>query len=152
MKLFKDLHYLPMSRSIFVPRFCESVGTLNLIRPSVCLSVCHKNFNLGHNFCTITDRALILGMCVPCDKTFPMVPCRDLDGDLWPASRSNLFAERGTTILWICLFPLGFIPPPPPPIHFVPWKLLNDLHYLPMSHIILVMLTSFFQSRSKMVT
>ena len=37
---------------------------------SVCLSVCHKNFNLGHNFCTITDRALILGMCVPCDKTF----------------------------------------------------------------------------------
>ena len=49
---------------------------------SVCLSVCHKNFNLGHNFCTITDRALILGTCVPCDKTFPVVPCRDLDGDL----------------------------------------------------------------------
>ena len=67
---------------LFVPRFRESVGTLNLIRPSVCLSVCHKNFNLGHNFCTITDRALILGMCVPCDKTFPVVPCRDLDGDL----------------------------------------------------------------------
>ena len=82
-----------------VPRFRESVGTLNLIRPSVrpsvCLSVCHKNFNLGHNFCTITDRALILGMCVPCDKTFPVVPCRDLDGDLWPSSRSNLLPSGG---------------------------------------------------------
>ena len=84
-----------------VPRFRESVGTLNLIRlsvrPSVPLSVCpsvrHKNFNLGHNFCTITDRALILGMCVLCDKTFPMVPCRDLDRDLWP--RSNLLASGG---------------------------------------------------------
>ena len=69
-----------------VPRFRERVGTLNLIclsvSPSLCLSVHHKNFNLGHNFCTITDRALILGMCVPCDKTFPMVPCRDLDCDL----------------------------------------------------------------------
>ena len=77
-----------VTNTFIVPRFRESVGTLNLIRPSVrpsvCLSasVCHKNFNLGHNFCTITDRALILGMCVPCDKTFPVVPCHDLDGDL----------------------------------------------------------------------
>ena len=67
---------------LFVPRFRESAGKLNLIRPSVPLSVCHKNFNLGHYFCTITDKAFILGMCVPCDKTFPEVPCRDLDGDL----------------------------------------------------------------------
>ena len=71
---------------VIVPLFWESVGTLNLIcpsvRPSVCPSVCHKNFNLGHNFCTVTGRALILGMCVLCDKTFLMVPCRDLDGDL----------------------------------------------------------------------
>ena len=81
--------------AFFVPRFRESVGTLNLIRPSVCLSVCHKNFNLGHNFCTITDRALKLGMCVPCDETFPEVPCRDLDGDLWPTSRSNLLPSGG---------------------------------------------------------
>ena len=83
----------PLSR--IVPRFRESVGTLNLIRLSVCLSVCHKNFNLGHNFCTITDRALILGMCVPCDKTFPVVPCRDLHGDLWPSSRSNWLPSGG---------------------------------------------------------
>ena len=63
--------------------------------PSVCPSVCHKNFNLGHTFCTITDRAMILGMCVPCDKTFLEVPCRDLDGDLWPTSRSNLLPSGG---------------------------------------------------------
>ena len=67
-----------MTALIFVPRFRKSEGTLNLSRPSVC----HKNFNLGHNFGTVTGRALIFGMCVPCDKTFPMVPCRDLDGDL----------------------------------------------------------------------
>ena len=76
---------------LFVPRFRESAGTLNLIR----LSVRHKNFNLGHNFCTITGRALILGMCVLCDKTFPMVPCRDLDGDLWPSLMSNLLPSGG---------------------------------------------------------
>ena len=68
-------------------------------RPSLCLSVRpsvrHKNFNLGHIFCTITDRALILGMCVLCDKTFPMVPCHDLGGDLWPTSRSNLLPSGG---------------------------------------------------------
>ena len=82
-------------KPLVVPRFRESAGTLNLIRlsvrpsvPSVCLS--QKNFNLGHNFCIITGRALILGMCVLCDKTFPMVPCCDLDRDLWPTSRSNL--------------------------------------------------------------
>ena len=88
---------------VFVPRFRESAGTLNLIRlsvrPSVPLSVCpsvrHKNFNLGHNFCTIIGRALILGMCILCDGTFPMVPCRDLDGDLWPTSRSNLLPSGG---------------------------------------------------------
>ena len=62
---------------------------------SVCQSVCHKNFNLGNNFCTITGRALIFGMCVLCNKTFPMVPCRDLDGDLWPTLRSNLLQSRG---------------------------------------------------------
>ena len=70
----------------FFPRFRESVGTFNLIRLSVCpsvpRSVCHKHFNLGHNFCTITGRALILGMCVLCDKTFTMVPCSNLERDL----------------------------------------------------------------------
>ena len=31
-----------------------------------------KNFNLGHNF--LSDRAFILYMCIPYDKTFHMVP------------------------------------------------------------------------------
>ena len=34
----------------------------------------NKNFNLGHNFRTTSDRAFILHMCIPCDKTFHMVP------------------------------------------------------------------------------
>ena len=33
-----------------------------------------KNFNLGHNFPTITDRDLILHICIPFDKTFHLVP------------------------------------------------------------------------------
>ena len=32
-----------------------------------------KNFNLGHNFQTRSDRAYVLHMCIPCDKTFHMV-------------------------------------------------------------------------------
>ena len=40
-------------------------------RRRVCVN---KNFNLGHNFQTIKDKAFILHMCIPCDKTFHMVP------------------------------------------------------------------------------
>ena len=57
---------------LLVSRFHDCAGTINLIRPSV------TKTNLGHNFCTITGRALILGKRVVCDKTFPTVPCRDL--------------------------------------------------------------------------
>ena len=99
------------SLSVFLsPAFAKALGheisfvCLSLC-PSVRLSVCHKNFNLGHNFCTITDRALILGMCVPCVKTFPVVPCHDLDGDLWPSSRSNLLPSGGPQFSeFACLF------------------------------------------------
>ena len=42
---------------------------------SVTLSVCvKKNFNLGHNFWTVIGTAFIFHMCIPCDKTFPLVP------------------------------------------------------------------------------
>ena len=75
------------------------IKSYSSVRPSillsVCLSVCQKNFNHGHNFCTITDKALILDMCVLCDKTFPMVPCCDLNRDLSPTSRSNLLPSGG---------------------------------------------------------
>ena len=33
-----------------------------------------KNFNLGHNIQTRSDRPFIFHMCIPCDKTFHMVP------------------------------------------------------------------------------
>ena len=33
-----------------------------------------KNFNIGHNFFILWDKAFIFGMCVPYDKAFPMVP------------------------------------------------------------------------------
>ena len=92
---FLMFFFLLKVSTIFVPHFRESAGTLNLIRLSICPSVRHKNFNLGHNFCTNTGRALILGMCVLCDKTFPMVPCCDLDRDLWPTFRSNLLLSGG---------------------------------------------------------
>ena len=41
--------------------------SLKLICPSICLSVCHKNFNLTHIFSSINDRALIFGMHDPCE-------------------------------------------------------------------------------------
>ena len=63
--------------TFFVPRFRKSTGTLNLVRLSVT-----KTLTLAITLELFTGRALILGMCVLCDKTFPMVPCRDLDGDL----------------------------------------------------------------------
>ena len=33
-----------------------------------------KNFNLGHNLWTVRDMALILHMCISCDKTFHFIP------------------------------------------------------------------------------
>ena len=65
------------------------------VRPSVRLSVCHKNFNLAHIFWSINDRALILGMHDHCDLPYLLVPCSDLDHDLWPISRSNLLPGGG---------------------------------------------------------
>ena len=86
--------------SVIVPRLRESEGTLNSLS-SVCLYVRHKNFDLGHNFCTITDRALILVCSL----------LQDLSGATmsWPWRlaltyfKVKFVAERGTTILWMCL-------------------------------------------------
>ena len=33
-----------------------------------------KNFNLDHNFQTRSDKTFILHTCIPCDKTFHLVP------------------------------------------------------------------------------
>ena len=40
---------------------------------SVCLSLQSK-LSFGYNFWTKRDKAFILHMCVPCDKTFLTVP------------------------------------------------------------------------------
>ena len=64
---------------IFVPSLSWKRGALKLIRPSVCPSVCHKNFNLAHILWSINDRALIFGMHDHYDKPFLLVPCRALD-------------------------------------------------------------------------
>ena len=86
-------------RSPFCPRLSRKWGTLNLIRPSVPPSVRpsvrHKNYNLAHIFWSINDRALIFGMHDPCDRPFQLTPCRDLDLNLWPTSRSNLLPGGG---------------------------------------------------------
>ena len=39
--------------------------------PFVCLSA--KNFKIGHNFRTLSDRAFLFHMCIPCGKTFSLV-------------------------------------------------------------------------------
>ena len=41
------------------------------------------NFNLANNFWTVSARALIFHMNIPCDKIFPWVPC-DLKLGVWP--------------------------------------------------------------------
>ena len=56
-----------------------------------CLSFCHSiilsfcpplwNLNFANNFWTVSARALIFHMNIPCDKTFPWVP---LFCTLWP--------------------------------------------------------------------
>ena len=81
---------------IFCPpisRKCGDIKSHLSVRPSLCPSVRHKNFNLAHIFWSINDRALILGMHDHCDKPFLLVPCGDLD--LWPISRSNLLPGGG---------------------------------------------------------
>ena len=33
-----------------------------------------KNFNPGHNLWTVRDKAFIFDMCIPCDKSFYIIP------------------------------------------------------------------------------
>ena len=58
-----------------------SNGTIIFYLVTLKFDLLLKNFNLGHNFQTRRDRAFILQMCIPCDKTFHMVP---LFFTLWP--------------------------------------------------------------------
>ena len=61
-----------------IPQYflCPGIKDTGAYSPSVCLSVflSEKNFNIEHNFWTEGDRALIFHMCIPCDKTFQLIP------------------------------------------------------------------------------
>ena len=85
---------VPSSMFFFCPPPFAKAGDIKT-HSSVCQSVCHKNFNLAHIFWSINDRALIFGMHDPCDKPCLLIPCCDLDLDLWPTSRSNLLPGGG---------------------------------------------------------
>ena len=58
--LWQDLSYITI--------ICELV-TLTLK-----FDLLFKNFNLGHNFWTVRDKAFIFHMCIPCDKNFHTIP------------------------------------------------------------------------------
>ena len=62
--------------NIFLASRDKYVRGANVIALSVrvCVGGVDKNFNLGLNFQTRSDRAFILHMCIPCDKTLHMVP------------------------------------------------------------------------------
>ena len=53
-----------------------SNGTINfeLVTLTVTFDLLLKNFNIGHNFFIVRDRAFIFGMWIPYDKTFPTEP------------------------------------------------------------------------------
>ena len=53
-----------------------SFGTIifDLVTLTLKFDLLLKNFNLGYNFLTRRDKAFILNMCIPRDKTFHTVP------------------------------------------------------------------------------
>ena len=79
---------VPAQQSATKGSLCPSSVCLS-VSPSVCLSVCLSHFWFAYNFFTFRDRAFIFGMCVPYDKTFPIVP--------W------------ILITWPCPWPLTYI-------------------------------------------
>ena len=75
-----------------------------------------QNFKIFHNFSTVRDRALIFHICIPCDKTFHLVPpfllC-DLDIYLDPLAKTftdwwllftNLPLPASYIVFWQLLF------------------------------------------------
>jgi hypothetical protein len=66
------------------------------VRLSICLFVC-KNFNIGHIFWMVSDKAFLFHMCVPYDKTFLLVP-KFLT--LWPWSLTHFSKTLTLAILF----------------------------------------------------
>ena len=61
------------NNEFYAPR--SKIGGHIVFVLSVILSFCHSlwNFNLSYKFWTVSARALIFHMSIPCDKTFPWV-------------------------------------------------------------------------------
>ena len=78
----------------------------------------------------------------PCDKSFLLVPCGDLDLDLLPTSRSNLLPGR-TIILRICLVYLVFI--------FVHWEIAYSIYKPSARYISLTMKYNMFKGMVHLV-
>ena len=72
---FCDLNickFINKNRLVELPVSTETL--VHLMTLTLKLDLLLRNFNLGHNFLTRRDRAFILHMCIPCDKTFHIVP------------------------------------------------------------------------------
>ena len=80
---------------------CHSpgVGILVCVRVSICCV--DKNFNLSHNFPTITDRDLMLYMCIPYDKSFHLVPLFFFTLWPWPWSLTHFWKTLTVAIIFI---------------------------------------------------
>ena len=85
----KRSHYFLASRDECAGSLCHS--------PTVLVRVwcVNKNFNLGQNFLTRSERAFISHMCIPCDKIFHMVP---LFFTSWPWPWSLTYFSKTLTL------------------------------------------------------
>ena len=129
MKLFNDLHYLPMSRSIFPLGFIttppphppppDSFCPLEIVKWSTLFSHVPYHFFPWIHFAPALFCPHII---------LPPPPII-----LPPGNSLMIFTIYPCSISF---FPWIHFAPPPPPYHFAPWKSFNDLHYLPVSHII----------------
>ena len=66
------------------PNPCPGVGVRVHVRVRVGVGGVDKNFNLGHNFQTIKDKAFILHMCISYDKTSHMQGSKLTFSTYWP--------------------------------------------------------------------
>ena len=85
---------------LFIPRDQRSrdILFLSYVCHSVILSFCPPlwNYYLAYNFWTVSARALIFHMSIPCDKTFPWVP---LFFTLWPWTWRMTYILKTLTLL-----------------------------------------------------
>ena len=64
---YSHVYSLWKELSMYIKNF--DLVTLNLF-----FDLLFKNFNIGHNFWIVSDRAFIFHICNSCDKTFSLIP------------------------------------------------------------------------------